>query len=53
MNAKLNKELYNLGFKIGSENVLSRNKILELNDAIYRYQDRNKAFEIILKAFMK
>ncbi|PBF40833.1 hypothetical protein BGU48_10760 [Clostridioides difficile] len=53
MNAKLNKELYNLGFKIGSENVLSRNKILELNDEIYRYQDRNKAFEIILKAFMK
>ncbi|VFD48935.1 Uncharacterised protein [Clostridioides difficile] len=53
MNAKLNKELYNLGFKIGSENVLSRNKILELNDAIYRYQDRNKTFEIILKAFMK
>ncbi|HBF4547302.1 hypothetical protein O0E53_18850 [Clostridioides difficile] len=53
MNTKLNKELYNLGFKIGSDNVLSRNKILELNDAIYRYQDRNKAFEIILKAFMK
>lgn len=47
------KELYNLGFKIGSENALSRKQILELNDTIYRYPNKNKAFEIILKAFMK
>ncbi|MDB0519950.1 hypothetical protein C4R87_19200 [Clostridioides difficile] len=50
---EMNKELYNLGFKVGSEKALSRNQILELNDTIYRYADKNKAFEIILKAFMK
>ncbi|HGM3507137.1 TPA: hypothetical protein ACKOR7_001712 [Clostridioides difficile] len=46
----MNKELYDLGFKIGSKNVLSRNQILALSESLHK-EDKNRALEIILKAF--
>ncbi|MFL8710807.1 hypothetical protein Q3304_08575 [Clostridioides sp. GD02377] len=48
----MNKELYDLGFKVGSSNVLSQHQILTISDALHR-GDKNKALEIILKAFMR
>lgn len=46
----MNRELYSLGFKVGSKNVLSRNQILALSESLYR-EDKNRALEIILKVF--